>query len=190
MNKILLFLITSSLIAFSSYAQTKSPVQLSIGGEFGLPTGQTSNVFGSAIGVSAKLELPVSASAFNFVITTGISDFLVKYYYTGPSVTVIFITPIEVGGKYYFSKIGYIEGDLGVASDNYNYQVLDADGTVATKKVTNAAFIYSPVIGFTAPTKKHKGTVDIGLRYEGRAESGATVSQLALRIAYRFGLKK
>jgi hypothetical protein len=189
MNKILLFLIAPSLIVFSSHAQTKSAVRLSIGGEFGLPTGQTSNVFGSAIGVSAKLELPVSASSFNFVITTGISDFLVKYYYTGPSVTVLFITPIEIGGKYYFSKIGYIEGDLGVASDNYTYQMLDPHGTVATKKVTNAAFIYSPVIGFSAPTKKHKGTVDIGLRYESRGESGATVSQFALRLAYRFGLK-
>jgi hypothetical protein len=189
MNKFLLFLIASGLIVFNSYAQTKSPVQLSIGGEFGFPTGQTSSTFGSAIGASAKLELPDSALSFNFVITTGISDFLVKYYYTGPSVKVLFITPVEVGAKYYFSKIGYIEGDLGVASDNYTYQTVDANGTAATKKVTNTAFIYSPVIGFSAPTKKHKGTVDIGLRYESRVESSATVSQLALRIAYRFGLK-
>ena len=78
---------------------------------------------------------------------------------------------------------------LGIADDNYTYQIVNADGTETTKKVTNTAFIYSPVIGFSAPTRKHKGTVDIGLRYEGRGESGATVSQFALRIAYRFGLK-
>jgi len=178
MNKILLFVVLLAGSIFSSHAQTKPVAQLSIGGEFGLPTGQASQVYGSTVGASVKLELPVSASKFSFVIAGGISDYLVNVNYTGTLEAATYI-PVEVGGKYYFSSIGYFEGDLGLSTDvNGNYS--------AEKN----AFIYAPIIGFSAPTSKHKGTVDIGLRYEGRVESGGTVSQVALRLAYRFGLKK
>ena len=144
-------------------------------------------MYGSAIGVSAKLELPVSASPFSVVITTGLSYFLNRYYYSGPLRNGTFITPIEAGGKYYFTKIGYFEGDFGVSADNYVLTLLDNGSPVRTK-FENTAFIYSPIIGFTAPTSKHEATVHIGLRYEARVESGGTVSQVAIRIAYRFKL--
>ena len=177
MRKSLLLLFSFGLISLSSHAQTKSPDQLSIGGEFGLPTGQASQVYGSVIGASVKLEIPTAAPRFNFVITSGLTDYLVKFNYTGLLANATYI-PVEVGGRYYFSKIGYFEGDFGVSTDiNSNYTA------------AKSAFIYAPVLGFSAPSNKHKGTVDIGLRYEGRVESGGTVSQVALRVAYRFGLK-
>jgi hypothetical protein len=177
MRKTLLFLFALSLIVFSSHAQTKPLDQLSIGGEFGLPTGQANRVYGSVIGASVKLEIPVSTSPFNFVITSGINDFLVKFDYTGLLANATYV-PVEFGTKYYFSKIGYFEGDVGISTNiNSNYSA------------SRSAFIYAPIVGFSAPSSKHKGTVDIGLSYEGRVESGGTVSQVAVRVAYRFGLK-
>jgi hypothetical protein len=178
MNKILLFVLVLAGSIFSSYAQTQPGPQLSIGGEFGLPTGQASQVYGAVVGASVKLELPVSSSRFSFVITGGISDYLLNFNYTGIFNNATYI-PVEVGGKYYFSRLGYFEADFGLSSDvNSNYSS------------AKNAFIYAPIIGFSAPGSKHKGTVDIGLRYEGRVESGGTISQVALRAAYRFGLKK
>jgi hypothetical protein len=186
MSKILLFIIVFSVTAFSSLAQTKPTLQtsvpskytpqLSIGGEFGVPTGDANQIYGKVIGASVKLELPVSTSPFSFVITTGISSFLLKFDYTGVFNNATYV-PLEAGGKYYFSKIGYFEGDLGLSSN--------ITGNYSTSK---NAFIYSPVIGLSAPTNKHKATVDMGIRYESRVENSGTVNQIALRMAYRFGI--
>jgi hypothetical protein len=165
--------------AGSCLAQSKSSTQLSIGAEFGVPVGQASEIYGKVLGASLKLEVPVSKSPFSIVITSGISTFLVKFDYTGILDNASYI-PVEAGGKYYFSKMGYVEADLGVSNNiNSNYTA------------EKTAFMYSPVIGISAPTNKpnkHKTTIDMGLRYEGRVENGGTVGQIALRVAYRFGL--
>ena len=90
--------------------------------------------------------------------------------------------PFEAGGKYYFSKIGYVEADFGISNNiNTNYTA------------EKTAFIYSPVIGLSAPTNKpnkHKTTIDLGLRYEGRVESGGKkkLASWLCVLAYRFGL--
>jgi hypothetical protein len=188
MNKILLFLFVINCAVFSSYAQTKSNTQLSIGGEFGLPVGQASDAYGVIAGVSAKLELPISVSRFSFVITSGISYLVLKYYYQGALSNGTLITPIEAGGKFYFSKMGYFEADFGVSADNYTSTGLNNSSPLGTK-FTNTAFIYSPVVGLSALTNKHKATIDIGLRYESRVESSGAINDVALRVAYRFGLK-
>ncbi len=185
MIKTLLFVFFISCTALGAFAQTKSLPQLSFGADYGLPGGSATGIYGTAIGGSAKLELPVSHSKFNFVLTTGISEYILKFYYSGTAQNATMITPLEVGGKYYFSKIGYVEADFGLAVDRYSEFLPNEPNAV---NVTNNGFVYSPGIGFTAPTRKHKAAVDIGLRYETRAESTQTMSQLALRVAYRFGI--
>jgi len=176
MNKFLLFIVFLSRIAFSASAQTKSARQLSIGGEFGFPVGQAATVYGSAVGASAKLELPVSSAPFYFTVTAGITDYLVKLTYAGTLGPATYL-PVEAGGRYYFSKISYVEGDFGWSSNiNSNYTA------------AKGAFIFAPILGFSAPVYKKKTKIDIGLRYEGRVEKGGTVGQIAARLAYRFGL--
>jgi hypothetical protein len=190
MNKLLFFIIFLVAIASHCLAQTNStapakPVtvpdtrpQLSIGGEFGFPTGEASSVYGTVLGGSIKLELPVAASEFSITFTTGYSIFLTKFNYPGVYTTSVFI-PVEAGGKYYFSKIGYVEGDLGLSANV-------AGNYTATKD----AFMFAPVVGFSALTSKHKATIDIGLRYEDRVQTGNSIGQIAIRVAYRFGLGK
>jgi hypothetical protein len=73
--------------------------------------------------------------------------------------------------------LGYIEGDLGVST-------ITNGGVIGTRE----AFIFAPIIGFSAPVYKHKTKIDIGLRYEGRVENSGTAGQIAARLAYRFGL--
>jgi hypothetical protein len=176
MNKILLFVFILSGAISTGFAQTKPGSQLSIGAEFGLPTGQASLVYGSILGASLKFELPLPSTRINFTVTTGFSSFLVKYDYTGILQNATYV-PVEIGGKYYINKVVYFEGDFGASiNSNSNYTG------------PGVAFIYAPIIGVSAPTNNHKATIDLGLRYEGRVEPGGTVSQVAVRLAYRFGL--
>jgi hypothetical protein len=158
------------------FAQTNPYPHMSLGVEYGLPVGDAASVYGTVLGASAKAEFPVAKSAFNITLTAGLSDYLVKLDYQGTLKNATYV-PLELGGKYFFSRIGYVEGDLGASINvNSNYSA------------ARTAFIYAPVIGVSAPTNKHKATIDMGLRYEGRAETGGTVSQVALRLAYRFGI--
>jgi hypothetical protein len=187
MNKFLATVIFLGFFAGIANAQTKAAPQppaplptgpqLSFGGEFGFPITSSSNqIYGSVFGASAKLELPFSSMAY-FTLTAGISEYVIRLDYQGPGDPATFI-PLEAGAKFYFSRIGYVEGDAGVS--------LCPTSTYAG---TKNAFVFAPIIGFTAFTTKHKATVDIGLRYEGRVEDGGMSGQVAVRLAYRFGLK-
>jgi hypothetical protein len=189
MNKLLASIIFLGFFAGSAIAQTKAAPQppaplptgpqLSFGGEFGLPVTSSSNQpYGSVFGASAKLELPFSTMPAFFTLTAGITEYALKLDdpNTANASAATFV-PLEAGAKFYFSRIGYVEGDAGVSlnvSDDYPGE--------------KNAFIFAPIIGFTALTPKHKATVDIGLRYETRLEPGGYSGQVALRLAYRFGL--
>lgn len=176
MNKLLLVTVLVFAGIRGCFAQVGPGAHLSLGGEFGFPTGQASSAYGSVLGGSAKLEVPVAKSDFSLTVTTGYSIYLTKFNYAGIYKTSLYV-PVEVGGRYYFSRIGYAEGDIGFSSD--------LTGNYSSSKT---ALIYSPVIGFSAPVYKHKSTIDIGFRYESRVESANSMGQAAIRIAYRFGL--
>jgi hypothetical protein len=174
MKLFLLTLLIMCGVAFTATAQNQNASKLSVGLDLGVPTGQANQIFDFVAGGSLKFETPVS-NAFNFTLTAGYSSFAVKSEYSGEIENGQYI-PLEVGGKYYFNKMFYFEGDVGVSINvNSNY-----DGT-------RPAFIYAPALGVTLPTQ-NGNAFDLGLRYEGRAESGGTVSQVALRVAYRFNL--
>jgi len=176
MKKIILSLIISTCFFLYSFGQTANTSKLSFGLDAGVPVGQAANIYSSVFGVSAKLELPVPSSSFNVTITSGFSDFMVKNAYTDIIGNATYV-PIEVGGKFYFGNVAYFEGNLGASVNvNSNYSA------------SKAAFMYAPALGFTLPDANAKSAVDIGIRYEGRVETGGTLSQVALRVAYRFGL--
>jgi hypothetical protein len=175
MKKKLLVLAVLATAAFSSFAQTKQGAKLSIGADFGLPTGQADQIYSAVIGASIKLELPVNNNGFNFIVNTGFSNFIVKSAYSGYVLSANYV-PVEIGGKYYVDPRFYFEGDLGVSFNvNSNYSA------------SRAAFVYAPGIGLSFPNASGSG-LDASLRYEGRAEPGGTISQVALRLAYKFGL--
>lgn len=176
MKKVTLSLIISTCFFFYSFGQTASTAKLSFGVDAGIPVGQGGNVYSSVLGASVKLELPVPSSSFNVTVTSGFSDFMVKNTYSGYIGNATYV-PVEVGGKVYFGNVAYFEGDLGASINvNSNYSA------------SKAAFMYAPALGFTLPDANAKSAVDIGIRYEGRVETGGTLSQVALRVAYRFGL--
>ena len=173
---LLLIILISTTIAM---AQTKSDPWASFGPELGIPTGQAGTIYSIAAGGAFKIQMPVAESPFNFMIIAGYNSFVRKGTYTGVVLHDAAFVPVEAGGRLYFTKIAYVEGDLG-GSFNINA------GYAGPK----AAFVYSPVIGFSTPSKNHNQSVDFGIKYEGRVEPGGTVGQLAVRVAFRVNMKK
>jgi hypothetical protein len=175
LKKLLFTLLFTASAAISCIAQTGSAPKLSIGADFGIPIGTVSDVYSSVIGASAKLELPTVTPGLKFMFSAGYSDFVIKSAYSSVFTSASY-AQIEAGARYYFIPMVYVEGDFGLSINlNKNY---------SEQKVGLA---YDPTIGVNLPINK-SNAVDIGFRYDGRVESGGTISQVALRIAYKFNL--
>jgi len=161
------------MCSLGGFAQVTMKTHLSLGVEYGLTTGSLSDFYGSVIGTSVKIEVPVGSPDFNLTGTIGYTVYLVRLDYQGPLIlNAEKFIPVEIGAKYYFTKIAYFEGDAGISQN--------VEGNFTGSK---SAFIYSPMIGISAPSNNHKSTIDIGLRFESRGDN----HQVAVRVAYRFG---
>ncbi|WP_345948635.1 MULTISPECIES: hypothetical protein [unclassified Mucilaginibacter] len=181
MKKLLMVAITAAGLLTSAFAQTKSAStsgpKLSIGLDFGVPTGNFANGTSIGFGGSGKAEIPV-ASAFNFTVTAG----YISYYYEKPykdalkalgADTYLGFVPVKVGGKYFFSPNVYGEAEVGAR--------------IGTNMSTGTAFLYAPGLGVSFPVSD-KHDIDFGARYEGWSKDGGNIGQVAFRIAYKFGL--
>ena len=175
MKKLLLTLLITATAYVGCMAQIIDAPYLSLGLDAGLPTGTASQVYSSVIGASAQLELRTNNSHLKFMLTAGYSDFLIKSEYSDIFTSASYLQ-IEPGARYYFVPMIYIEGDFGLSVNlNQNY----------TEQKVGLA--YDPTIGFNLPIDRNNA-IDIGLRYDGRVESGGTISQVALRVAYKINL--
>lgn len=169
MKKLLLLTAVAGLFAFSSVnAQTKAP-KLSIGAEFGFPTGDYGKVFNLGYGGSLQYQHPVAA---NLLVTgsAGYTTFKVKSSIGSGSDGAI---PIKAGARYYFGENFFAAGELGAA--------------ISTETGGKTGFIYTPGIGVEFPVSD-KGSIELGGRYEGWSVSGGTKSFIGLRAAFNFGL--
>jgi hypothetical protein len=175
MKKILLLTIILFGAAAGSFAQTQSFPQLSIGPEAGLPSGLDQEAYNTVIGASLKFDIPVKTSPLHVVFTTGYEDFIVKSIYKDTIANAQYI-PVEAGLKYFIDPNVYFEADAG-ASFNVNTNYTGG----------GAAFIYAPSLGIAVPLSAKNG-LDFNVRYEARVEDGGSIKQVALRVAYSFGL--
>ena len=175
MKKLILSLFIIAAASLSSYAQNDHVPALSIGLDAGLPTGQASEVYSSVIGASAQLELPTSDPGLKFMFTAGYNTFRIKSIYSSYYTSASY-GQLEAGARYYFVPMLYLEGDFGASFNlNSNYSA------------QRVGLAYDPVLGVNLPVS-NSGAIDIGIRYDGRVESGGTISQVALRVAYKFKL--
>ena len=173
MKKVLLALAIIAGTAFTTFAQTKSgdSGKFSIGVDAGLPLGNTKDISSFAIGGSIKYELPIAAGTL-FTVSAGYENFLYKSEYKdflklgGIDRSGEGFVPVKVGIKYYIENGFFAEGQLGAV--------------FGTRSGSGTAFAYSPGVGYT-----FDGGFEAGVRYEGWSHDG-TVSQVALRLAYRF----
>jgi opacity protein-like surface antigen len=176
MKKLLLSFALIAGLTYAASAQTEGAVRkLSIGAEFGFPTGSNSDEL--LVGGTAQFELPV-AKSLNITFTTGyLSDQI-----TGDSrdllkalgiQTSFGFVPIKAGAKYYFGKNFYGAGEVGAI--------------VSTESGGGTAFAFGPTLG-TSFSVSDKSSIDLGVRFETWAKNGGNSSFLGLRAAFAFGL--
>lgn len=171
MKKLLLSLFIIAASAFTCIAQNIQ--SFSMGGEFGLPQGYAKNIYDFTAGFSMKLEMASGLKPLKFIGKLGYTDFAIKKSIKkGADINFL---PIEIGAKLYIHRF-YMEGDVG-ESTNLN-------SSYSGPRVTLA---FSPSVGYAIPALDFD-EVDFGLGYEGRLEQGRTLSQLVLRVAYKFNL--
>ncbi|WP_462264253.1 hypothetical protein [Mucilaginibacter sp.] len=185
MKKLLLAIVATFSIT-CAVAQ-KNTLKLSIGPDAGIPIGEGHDYFDFAIGGTLKLEVPVNASPFHITITSGYNRFIGKKYttyyssyyvpneYANKRIPGAGFIPVKLGTKYYFSNGLYFEGEYGTS-------IHTGDG-----EDHPFAFVYAPGVGLSSPAGGGNA-IDIGVRYEGRVNGNGSLNQLALRLAYKFGL--
>lgn len=157
---------------FNSNAQTADPagdskdVRLGVGFSAGIPTNDAFNI---ALGGDLKLQKDFFSN-ISGTLSAGYTNFSVKDIGNIKGGSIGYI-PVKVGIKIFPVERFYISGEVGPA--------------FGTDKGQGAALVYAPGIGVGF----NKG-IDLGLRYEGFAQNGSNLAQVALRLAYGFNLSK
>jgi len=176
MKKLLLSLALVAGLGLAANAQTEGAVKkLSVGAEFGFPTGDNSKD-NLIVGGSLQYEHPV-AKSFNITLSGGyLSNMLTgdtkKAYEALGWKTSAGYVPVKAGGKYYFGGNFYGAAELGA--------------TFGTESGAGTAFTYAPGLGASF-SLADKSSLDFGVRYESWSNNG-TLSFIGLRAAYAFGL--
>jgi hypothetical protein len=137
-------------------------LRLGIGLNAGLPT---TKAYGFVIGGDLRLQKDFSSN-ISGILSAGYNSWSRKDSYGGGSYGMI---PVKAGAKVFFAESAYFSGELGAG--------------FGTESGSKTAFLWAPGIGYGFDSG-----LDLGLRYEGAEVKGASLGQVALRIAYGFKL--
>ena len=136
--------------------------RLGVGLNVGVPT---SKGYSLAIGGDLRLQKDFSSN-ISGILSAGYTSFSLKDSYGGGSFGMV---PVKAGAKVFFAESAYFSGELGAG--------------FGTESGAGTAFLWAPGIGYG-----FDNGLDLGLRYEGAEFKGASLGQVALRIAYGFKL--
>jgi opacity protein-like surface antigen len=173
MKKLLLAAAMILAVGFASAQESsliKGKTRFSVGLEAGLPVGDAGDVYKLIIGGSAKVEVPVATSLFA-TGSAGYINFSPKKEFKDFGLESQGFIPVKVGGKYFFTPNLYGAGELGAV-----FGTGEGGGT---------AFAWTPGIGISYPVSD-KNDIDFDVRYEGWSDDGASINQIAFRIALKF----
>ena len=161
-----------TVLLFSSFAQTHrrnipgGPATISrfsIGFEAGLPVGQNGKLYSSIFGGSFQYEY-MPSNDLGITLSGGYLNYAFKSYYGGSSIGFI---PLLAGFKYYFTPGVFFHGQFGAA--------------IGTSRGQGISFAYAPGIGFSITPQ-----LDAELKYMGISNSGGTLGDIGVRVAYNF----
>jgi hypothetical protein len=142
--------------------------RLGVGVSAGLPTNDAYNI---ALGGDLRLQKDFFSN-ISGTLSAGYTNFSIADDAKVPNgPTSIGYIPVKAGIKIFPTARFYISGEVGAG-----FGTDDNQGT---------ALVYAPGIGIGTNTG-----VDIGLRYEGFAQNGENLGQVALRLAYGFNLSR
>ena len=146
---------------------------IGFGLEGGAPVGDTKDSYNFTGGLTVRFSYKAGPGFATF--TTGAVVFYPKKV-QGEQTKAGLQIPFKAGYKYIFLKHLFVMGELGYSSFRYYYEG------------TNSNLISSSTGGFTyAPTFGVQfGFFEAGIKYEGIAVSGGTLSDIGLRLGFNF----
>lgn len=170
MNFKTIILAAAILSGSSVYAQqAEKKVNLSIGPEIGIATGNFANTNSVGLGATFQADVNVATSTM-LTFTTGYHVYAGKSAGTGIKYKATSVLPVRAGIKYYLSGGFYGAAQLGAGFFNRG------GGT---------ALAYTPMLGYEFTTKSDKA-VDVALKYDGYSANGTGLGAVNVRLAYRF----
>lgn len=137
-------------------------LRLGIGISAGIPT---DDAYSFVLGGDLRLQKDFSSN-ISGLLSAGYNNWSVKDKFGGGSYGMV---PVKAGAKIFFAESAYFSGELGAG--------------FGTESGSKTAFLWAPGIGYGFDSG-----LDLGLRYEGAEVSGASLGQVALRVAYGFRL--
>lgn len=168
------------LLATSFTLKAQNTANIGVSAEFGLPSGNFSNVSGVGLGASIKADLPISEELV-LTLNAGLMNFFGRNSRV-VSLQDLTYLPAKLGLKYQVSGGFYAEGQLGAA--------------VPLNGGQKTLFVWSPGLGnFFKLSSGNK--LDLGIRYEAWAGQTERVSVIntssskgfvGIRFGYVFGL--
>lgn len=162
-----MFIGTNQASAQNSNGDSKA-LRLGVGVSAGLPTNDNYNI---ALGGDLRLQKDFFSNVSG-TLSAGYTNFSVKDDAKGAlGYNSLGYIPVKVGIKVFPIERFYVSGEVGAG--------------FGTDQGQGTALVYAPGIGVGTNTG-----IDLGLRYEGFAQDGNNLGQVALRIAYGFNLSK
>lgn len=187
MQKKLLLLIVLFSAAFFARAQDNSTPKLGFGVTVGAAVGPNASDYPVASSLVLRYAHPVGEQV-SIMATTGFSYFVSKDGYTATysnygsytSGSLAIFLPVQVGVKAYVSERFFLQADVGASLNlNSNYY------SYTNNRI---APLVSPAVGYTIPFGASRWSLDLGLGYENRIESGGGYSQINFRAIFNVGL--
>lgn len=161
-----MFIGTNQASAQSSSGDSQA-VRLGVGVSAGLPTNDNYNI---ALGGDLRLQKDFFSN-ISGTLSAGYTNFSVKDEFKSTLGDSRGYIPVKAGIKIFPVERFYIGAEVGAG--------------FGTDKGQGTALVYAPGIGLG-----FNNGVDVGVRYEGFAQDGNNLGQVALRLAYGFKLGK
>jgi hypothetical protein len=157
----------------ASAQQDNKKWSLGFGLEAGTPVGDTKDTYNFTGGVTIRFSYKAGPGFLTF--TSGVVGYAPKKG-QGDNTKAALQIPFKAGYKYIFAKHLFVMGEMGYST--YRYYFKDVNGDLA--HASTGGFTYAPSIG------ANFGVFEVGIKYEGIAISGGTVSDIGVRLAFNF----
>ncbi|MDQ1139701.1 hypothetical protein QE439_001082 [Pedobacter agri] len=175
------FILLLLLFFAAKNLKAQNSTSISIGAEFGLPSGNFVSLSGIGLGGSIKADFPISTE-FALTVNGGIMNFFGKRNQLINVKDLVYI-PLKAGLKYQLGEHFYAEAQLGAG--------------LSASSGQKTIFVWSPGIG-NQFKMAGKNKLDLGIRYEGWTgknetriigiNNTSTKGFVGIRLAYVFGL--
>jgi hypothetical protein len=159
-------------LSVSAQKENKT-MSIGFGLEAGIPVGDIKNSYNFDGGVTLRFSYKAGPGYATF--TTGVIGFAPKKG-QGDETKAALQIPFKAGYKFIFAKHLFVMGEMGYSV--YRYYFKDGNGDLA--HASTGGFTYAPSIG------ANFGVIEIGIKYEGIAISGGTVSDFGVRLGFNF----